>query len=225
MRPAMLSLAAMASLALAAAMAQQPGSNLDYWLSGSTTSPASEPASMATKTIGPFAEPRRAATETAPPEAMSRDDALPAVVETSDGRATAGRLFGTRGRPLEVYVDADRLWRRVPLEAVLSITAVVEEEQLELEWRWKAMGVPEKEFTGRSYPTRRLSWRLLLADGTTLTGAIKGQPLWLDTPDERLGPFVLQERSKGAIGQSLADLVYVRRIIVSHRLAQQLSAS
>lgn len=150
-----------------------------------------------------------------------REDALPGVVELSNGRLMGGWLFTTAEKPWIVFVEAEQRWRMVPFIAVLSITAVVEEEKMEQEWRWKEMGVPEKVFTGREYPTRRLLWRFHLIDDTTITGAIKGQPLWVELAGRRVGPMVLNERSKGEMGQKLADITYIKRIIVSRRAMDQ----
>ncbi len=151
---------------------------------------------------------------------QSAADRLPGIVELSDGRILAGKIYTTAEKPFSVYVAAEKRWRRVPLPAVMSITAVVVEEKMELQWRWKGMGEPEKVYTGKSYPTRRLEWKFRLADGSCITGAVKGQPIWVASSDddEKLGPFILHERSKGEVGQELKDLVYIKRIIISKTL-------
>ena len=89
---------------------------------------------------------------------------------------------------------------------------------MDLRWRWKAMGEPERVYTGKRYPTRRLKWRMRLIDGSEIVGEIKGQPVSVRRLGRRFGPFVLNERSKGADGQSLDDLLYVKKIIVSRKL-------
>ena len=114
------------------------------------------------------------------------------------------------------------MFHRVPFIAVLSLTANVVEEGMELEWRWKEMGTPERVYTGRSYPTRRVTWTLKLIDGTSVTGAIKGQPLWVEQVSGKFGPILLAERSKGEMGQTLQDLVTVKRLVVSKRMMDTL---
>ncbi|MFB3891550.1 MAG: hypothetical protein ACE15C_05950 [Phycisphaerae bacterium] len=150
-----------------------------------------------------------------------REDALPGVVELSNGRLMAGWLFTTAEKPWIVYVESEQRWRMIPFITVLSITAEVVEEKMEQEWRWKEMGVPEKVFTGREYPTRRMLWRFHLIDDSTITGAIKGQPLWIERDGRRVGPMALTERSKGEVGQKLADFTYIKRIIISPRAMDQ----
>lgn len=177
-------------------------SNLDYWLSQAKPATTSQPETQ------PVSHPTH------------RPDALPGMVELSDGTLLRGWMHTTPGKPWLVYVEQEKRWRRVPFAAALSIRAQVTEEKMEMQWRWKGMGEPERVYTGKTYPTQRFLWELLLADGSTLTGTIKGQPLWIQTQNGRHGPFVLHERNKGKVGTNLSDLVYVRRIIVSKRLIE-----
>lgn len=198
-----------AQVAPAKADPNAPASNLDYWL-GQAETPATSPATQ------PASQPA----EPAASESL-RADALPGAVRLSDGRTLAGGLYTTRGKCWQVWNEDRHRWQRVPFLTVLSITAVVVERKLEPKWRWKAMGEPERVYTGETYPTCRLQWRFELIDGTTLTGAVKGQPIWLDASGRQAGPFVLHERMKGKVGQGLDDLVHLQRLVVSRRTMQQ----
>jgi len=186
--------------------------NLDLWLRGTVrTGPATQQSTSAEPTgVDPFR----------PGTGFRRQDAVPGVIQLSDGRLVAGGIYTTREKPLLLFVEPGRRWRRIPLITALSISAVVVEEKVELRWRWKAMGEPERVYTGKKYPTRRLKWKFHLIDDATLTGAVKGQPLWVESEGRRRGPFILHERSKGKDGQSLKDLVYVKRVFVSRRLME-----
>lgn len=186
----------------------RPGSDLDYWLSrakDADTQPATQAAGR-----NPF---RRGAD--------TRQDALPGVVELSNGRRLAGGILTTYEKPWQVYDKQTGRWRRVPAAAVLSITAVVVEEKMELKWRWKAMGEPERVYTGESYPTRRLRWKFHLVDDSSITGTVKGQPMWVRSRNKKAGPFVLHERSRGTVAQKLADLIYVKRVFISLKLMEK----
>lgn len=183
--------------------------NLDYWLKQATT--GSKPASKPDPAAG---KPATAEAEKRP----SRPDALPGAIELSDGKVLAGYLYTTAEKNWEVMVQESEkvlIVHHIPFVAVLSMKANVEEEQMELEWRWKEMGTPERVYTGRSYPTRRLNWTLKLIDGTTVTGAIKGQPVWIETQAGKSEPMILAERTKGEMGQKLSDLVYIKHLVVS----------
>jgi len=205
-RPVTLALAALLAAALPAAAEDAPADNLEYWLQQAEQAPATAPATQPAGTSAPAAAH-------APPRA----DALPGVVELSDGRLLPGWIFTTVEQPWLVYQADLKLWRRLPMLAVLSIRSVLVEQRMELRWRWKAMGEPEKVYTGQKYPFRRHLWRFRLLDGTEVTGTVKGQPLWVEHAGKRHGPFVLHERHAGEDGQSLTDLVYVRRVIISRR--------
>lgn len=193
--------------------AQAPADDVEYWLNQAQAPAASSaPGRSAVEDIGK------------PPAATgqpSRDDALPGVTVLSNGKVLPGWLYTTAEKPWVLFVEGEQRWRSVPFIDVLSIEAVVDEEKMEQEWRWKEMGVPERVYTGKAYPTRRLQWKFHLIDDSTLTGTIKGQPLWVELGQTRVGPMVLHERSKGEPGQKLADLVYVKRILVSRRLMDQ----
>ena len=194
--------------------APEPAGNLDYWLNRARTAETTPPEPLKAGT-NPFgsAGPR------------GREDALPGVVELSDGAIVPGWVYTTRAKPWEVYLAAEKRWRRIPFLTVLSIRAVLKQERMELAWRWKAMGEPEKVYTGAKYPFRRFEWKLHLIDGSYVTGVIKGQPLYIEPVAG--GPrriFVLRERDKGKPGQSLKDLVYAKRVIVSRRLMDAVAA-
>lgn len=190
----------------------KPASNLDYWLGRAKAD--TRPAAPASPAANPFG----------PSDRFRRDDALPGAAILSDGTILAGGLYTTRDRNWEVWVESEKRWRHVPPMVVLSIHAVVVDEGMDKEWRWKEMGSDEKAFTGRQRPVRRFQWRLHLIDDSVITGTIKGQPLWIDTganAQEPAGPYILHERSAGQYGQSLQDLLYLKRAVISRRAMRQ----
>lgn len=185
--------------------------NVSYWLA--QAKPASAPASTAA-TAG------TAAALTPPPvnrDRPAREDALPGVIELSDGKLLPGWLYTTMERPWVLWVESEKRWRNIPFIDVLSITAVVEEEKVEQEWRWREMGAPERVYSGKEYPTRKLQWKFHLIDGSSITGVIKGQPIWVEMGTTKAGPMVLHERQKGEMDQKMADLLYIKRIVVSKK--------
>ncbi len=183
--------------------ASVPASPLQEWLG------QNEPTTMAGGVEAPAVNPLGRA------NGVGRGDALPGVVVLSDGQVLAGALHTTRDRSWEVWEESQKRWRHVPPIAVLSIRAVVVEESMDSEWRWKEMGSDEKLLTGRTRPIRRLDWQFHLIDGSHLTGTVKGQPLWVESGGKRFGPYVLHERSAGQYGQKLEDLVYVKYAVIS----------
>jgi len=215
---AVLSLAVAGALALAAATvasgpaegpASAPSSDLDFWLG--QAKPTTTTAAIRPPPADPFGRGDR----------FGRGDALPGVVVLSDDEILAGGIHTTRDRNWEVWVESEQRWRHIPPLAVLSVRAVVLEEKMDREWRWKEMGSDEKVDTDRTRPTRRLQWRFHLIDDSHVTGTIKGQPLWVESAGKRRGPFVLHERSAGKYGQTLKDLIYVKEVVISRRAMER----
>ena len=196
--------------AKSAAQDARDAGSLEYWMKAAKAA-ETQPATQPQVGVNPFEEKGR----------FHRPDALPGVVQLSDGQVLPGWMYTTVELSWMVYVEGERRWRLVPFITVLSITAVVEEEKIEQKWRWKEMGVPERVYTGEEYPTRRLKWQFHLIDDSTITGTVKGQPLWVEYEGQKSGPFVLHERSKGEMGQKLEDLVYMKQIIVSRRTMEE----
>ena len=192
---------------------KKPASNLDLWLNEGSKTPAEKKKMIDPLKSGTNPFQRK--------YAFRRRDALPGVLELSDGTQMPGGLYTTREKDWEVFVEAEKRWRRVPFITVLSITAVVVEEKMVQRWRWKGMGEPERVYTGKEYPFRRFLWKLYLIDGTTITGAIKGQPLWVEQLPplrDRHGPFLVQERFTGPEGKTLQDYPYIKKAVISRTM-------
>ena len=220
-----------ASSATQPASDPQPASDLDYWLSrakpvepnqpGATNKPAGGGAGAAEAgTSGAGGTGTGAAANPFRKTDLSfrRLDAMPGAIELSDGNQLPGGLYTTAEKPWIVWSEATKSWRRVDFLTLLSIEAVVEEQRMELDWRWKGMGEPEKVYSGKKYPMRRMHWRFKLIDGSVVEGSTKGQPVFVELGGKVSGPFILGERMKGELGQTLGDLVYVRKIVVSRRM-------
>ncbi len=202
------------AVVMAEETATRPADNLQYWLD------RAEPATQTAES-----RPARQDVKNPLKPGGANPDAVPGVVELSDGTVLAGDIYTTTETPLKVFVGAERRWRRVPLPAALSVNAVVVEEEMRPHWRFGEMGRPEKFYTGKEYPYRRFLWKIHLADDTYITGAIKGQPIWVEHKGEKHGPFLLHERSRGPLESKLEELVYLKRIVVSRRCMERLLAS
>ncbi len=199
----------------------QGGGNFDYWLEraapadGETDETPDQQDDPADDEAGALGADEAAGEADSQGPIAPADWALPGVIELSDGTVIAGMLWTAGDEPLEVYVEAEKRWRRVPLAAALSITAVVVEERMENVWRWKGTGEDEKVYTGEQYPFRRFEWTVTIADGSEITGVIKGQAIRVAALAGPSNIRILPERTKGEVGQSLDDLIHVQRIIIS----------
>jgi hypothetical protein len=153
--------------------------------------------------VNPFGGPGEAAIE--------RKDAVPARVDLSDGTVLAGRVYTTRSKRLKVYNLADKIYEYVPVPALERIETEVEWERMQREWRFKEAGSPEKVYSGRAYPARRLAYRLTLRGGHKIRGHILGQPLYIESGGE-VRREVLHKRQKGEMGEGRQGLVYIRAV-------------
>ena len=133
------------------------------------------------------------------------------VITLSDGEQVRGRIGTTRGKPLRVWDAKNRRYRDVPFHLVKSAAAEVAWERDEREWHFKESGSDIKEYSGKTYPARELRYTLTLLNGQTITGGIVA-PLYVERKNDDPVLFTLNKRTKGEVGQSLDDLVYVARV-------------
>jgi len=140
-----------------------------------------------------------------------RRDAVPGYVELSSGLKVPGRIYTTRAKRLKIYNLDRKIYEYVPVPTCRRIEAVVEWARMDKQWRFKEAGSPEKVYTGKSYPVRMLAWRLTLLNGHEIQGHILGQPLYVEHNQKR-ERFILHKRDKGALGETLDDLLYLRRV-------------
>ena len=143
----------------------------------------------------------------------ARKDAVPGYIELSSGAKVPGRICTTRAKRLKIYNLKGKVYEYVPVPACKRMEAVVEWERDDKEWRFKEAGTPEKVYTGRSYPVRSLAWRLTLRNDHEIVGHILGQPVFVQEGG-KAERYILHQRDKGAMGGNLADLVYIRRIVL-----------
>lgn len=157
------------------------------------------------------------------PKPTVREDALPGYVEMSDGRVHVGQIYLTRDKRLEIHDRQLQRQREVPLRAVEQIECRIVREWIEKEWKFEEPGNPRKIYSGRTYPVREYLHRITLHDGRTITGPLSAlvyiQPS-VSTPQSsgsnrtqtKAERFLLNKRSKGAFGEKLESLIYVKLI-------------
>jgi hypothetical protein len=133
------------------------------------------------------------------------------VITLSNGEQVRGRVSTTRGKPLRVWEEKKKRYRDVPFFLVKSAAAEVVWERDEREWHFKESGSDTKEYSGNTYPARELRYTLTLLNGQTISGGVVA-PLYVERKDDDPATFVLHKRTKGEVGETLADLVYVTRV-------------
>lgn len=192
----------LASTCFAQAPATQPAatdSAVDWLLdhaAPATTTPTATTA-PATRPASPFAE-----------AAPADDHAV--VVTFSDGTTLTGRATTTEGKPIRIWDESAEQYRDVPLRLIRSIEAEVLWERDQPEWKFVASGSDVKETTGRTYPARELVHTVTLVNDQEIRGSVVA-PLYLGSDTGRR-TLVLHKRQKGEVDQSLARLIYIRRV-------------
>lgn len=134
----------------------------------------------------------------------------PGTITLSDGRVIEGTIATTRDKPLRLWDEAAGKYHDIPLALVRSLVATVTWERDEREWQFKESGSDIKVYTGRTYPARETAYVVTLVNGQQLRGTVT-LPLTV-TSDAGSSRHFLHKRAKGEPGQTLKDLVYVRRV-------------
>jgi hypothetical protein len=133
-----------------------------------------------------------------------------ATLLLSNGRKIFGKFATTPGEPIRIFDTGKQEYRDLPLKIIKSMQANVLWERLEPEWKFKESGSDVKEYSGKTYPARETEYVVTLENGDKITGGIAA-PIYQQTPDgDKL--FILHKRDKGEPGQSLTDLVFIKRI-------------
>lgn len=145
------------------------------------------------------------------PRIFQREDAVAGYIELSDGTLAVGRIYTTRDKPLRLYVPRLKRFLPIPLRLLRRITGHLEWARQEPEWRWKEMGSDDRIYTGRSYPVIKVYYTFTLRDGRRFTGHCQVQPLYVVEGKRRLR-FILWQRHKGRMGQTVADLRYIKEV-------------
>ena len=147
----------------------------------------------------------------APGTGVTRQDAVPGYLELSSGLKVPGHIFTTRAARLKIYNLDREIYEYVPVPALKSIDAVIEWERMDKEWRFKEAGNPEKVYSGREYPVRKVCYVLTLLNDHKIRGHILGQPLYV-MHNDKADRFLLHDRDKGAMGQTPADIPYIKHV-------------
>ncbi|MCY2952323.1 MAG: hypothetical protein NTU53_10140 [Planctomycetota bacterium] len=168
--------------------------DLDWLLKQPTTKPATQPSTQPTS---PFTQ-------------KSNPDARAGALTLSNGQTLKGQIATTRENPLSIFDDKNKEYRDVPLTLIKSLEASINWERDEKEWQFKETGSDIKEYSGKTYPARELQYKVTLLNGQSITGGIVA-PLYVSQNDKQQ-MFVLNKRQKGDLGQSLKDLLYIKRV-------------
>ncbi len=132
------------------------------------------------------------------------------VVILSNGEKIRASLATTREKPIRLWDDKDEKYKDIPFDLIKSAEAKITWERDEKEWHFIASGSDLKEFTGKTYPARELQYEVMLINGQKITGGIVS-PIYATGSGQTL-TYVLNKRQKGDVGQTLKQLIYVKKV-------------
>jgi hypothetical protein len=143
---------------------------------------------------------------------QKRDDAVPGVVELSDGSLHPGQVSLTRDARLKIFDEAQKKHREIPLRVIDRIDCTVLKEWVEEEWRFKENASDEKYFTGKTYPAREYSHAIRLRNGQSIKGNLSAIVYVRGDDADKADRYLLHQRDKGSLGSDLKSLLYVRSV-------------
>ncbi len=132
------------------------------------------------------------------------------VITLSNGERISGLIGHTPFKPIRVWIAEKSEYRDIPFSMVRFIDSQVVWERDEKEWHFKQSGSDIKEFSGKTYPARLLQYTITMTTGEKVTGGVV-EPLYIQLPDGSV-TYALHKRDKGDVGQTLAQLVYVKQV-------------
>jgi len=142
---------------------------------------------------------------------FAANEPAPAVITLSDGTVLSGNLSLIGARPLTLVPIGEDRQRMVLFGDILTIDHEVETNSMERPWVFKESGKAEKVYLDGQYPLLNFRTRIALVSGGVITGHVISAAMTLAS-DEGKKKLFLQRQIKGAIGQTLADIVYVSAI-------------
>jgi hypothetical protein len=143
----------------------------------------------------------------------------------SDGKVVAGEMEVAGAGWIGIYAPKIKKRFRLRLEEIARLDTTVEKEVMQQGWMFEEEGSPKKIKLPFFYPIRKYRTRVALKGGQVIDGHLDATVIHVhpedeDAAEERL--FLLTNH-EGKKGGKLADLVYVRELIVGSGTAAKLT--
>ena len=162
------------------------------------------PASVSSPDAPDFRAP--GSTTTRPPEGARTGTLL-----LSDGTKLEGTLWTTLQTPFRLWIEDDKTYHDVDMALVTRIDVHVIKEGMEDDWRWLREGSDQMVYSGKKYPNVELTYRFTLLNGQTLEGGVVA-PIYFQVGAGKARTLALYKKYKGALDQTMKDLVYIKEI-------------
>ncbi len=138
-----------------------------------------------------------------------------ADIEMSDGKTLNGELAILGSRPLTMIPDGSSYERKILLEDIISISQIIEKQEMNRPWKYKEDGKVDKIYFDGTYPFMNFGTEVLLTNGHTVRGHIISLPFRFKGEGQK--KIFLNKQEKGEIGQTMSDIVYPVKITFTER--------
>ena len=135
------------------------------------------------------------------------------TVTLSTGTKYEGKIWTTLATPLRVWIDDEKRYNDIEWSLIKSIDVNVLEAQMVDDWRWLKEGSDQKIYSGKKYPNVSLSYTFTLVNGQQITGTVVA-PIYVFDGD-KIHSYALYKKYKGKLDETMADVVYIKRIVLS----------
>jgi len=156
---------------------------------------------------------------------LSAQDAVVGTAALSDGKVVAGEMEVAGTGRIGIFAPKIKKRFRLRLEEIARLDTSVEKEVLQQGWMFEEESSPKKIKLPFFYPIRKYRTRLTLKNGQVIEGWLDATVVHVYPEDEDADEvrLLLLTNHEGKKGAKLADLVYVRELIVGSGAAAKLT--
>ncbi len=138
-----------------------------------------------------------------------------ADIAMSDGKMLSGELAILGSRPLTMIPAGSSYERKILLEDVISISQIIEKQEMNKPWKYKEDGKVDKIYFDGTYPFMNLGTEVLLTNGQLVRGHIISLPFRFKGEGPK--KIFLNKQEKGEVGQTMSDIIYPVKITFTER--------
>lgn len=130
----------------------------------------------------------------------------------SNGRVLKGKISTTVDTPFRVWISSIKRYRDIALMRVRAMDVKILSQREIRQWRYLQNGSDIKVYSGKTQPWFRFAYTITLLHGEKFTGTLVA-PLFVRTQHHRYN-LLLSKHLEGKIGEPVAEVVYVKKIIL-----------
>ncbi|NNM87569.1 MAG: hypothetical protein HKL95_03520 [Phycisphaerae bacterium] len=130
----------------------------------------------------------------------------------SNGRVLRGRISTTVDTPFRIWISSIKRYRDIALLRVRRMDVKILAQREIRQWRYQQNGSDIKLYSGKTQPWFRFAYTFTLLHGEKITGTVVA-PVFVQTSHHHYN-LLLSKHLEGKIGEPVAEVVYVKHIIL-----------